>query len=653
MRKSILVLLLIFTICKLRAQDNFYSTYTWETSPSYSVENESKGLVALKEKIVEEYLFEDDAFVEYYIEHRVLWLNSDDAIEEYNKVYLPLSSSSSLIENKARVITSDGKIIELDNSKILSATDEETGRNYKYFAFEGIEKGSFIEYYYIQKKSPSIYGKKLNFQYTYDKYNVEFDLFSPTNLEFSFKSYNGLPEVVYDSTLTDKKHWSFKADFIKGLEKEEGAPYDASKAFLVFKIHKNNFNNKIITSYSSVAQDLYAIYYQTYDKRVERQLDDLISEMDIQENMSVDEKIRRVDYYLKKNFYLSEGNADALEELESVLSNKSANDRGFVKLFVAIFRKLDIKNEFVLTCDRSQLKFDEDFEANNFLQEFLLYFPKTKKFLAPDKLGTFYGFPPPNLMDNYGLFIQEVKVGDYVSAVSKVKYIKPLKAEISKDDMLIEVSFNPEDLTQVDIDFKREMSGYYGMYIHPFLDLIPPDNKEEVLNSFAKNIDENAEVTERQMENDDPKLFGAKPLIIDYDITSESFVEKAGNKYLFKLGNLIGPQIEMYQENERILPYENEFNRSYIRSIQINIPEGFEFSNLEDINIDNKYVDDKGNELFSFTSSYEKEGNILKVVADEHYRENIIPLDIFESFRTVINSAADFNKITLVLVPVD
>jgi len=54
--------------------------------------------------------------------------------------------------------------------------------------------------------------------------------------------------------------------------------------------------------------------------------------------------------------------------------------------------------------------------------------------------------------------------------------------------------------------------------------------------------------------------------------------------------------------------------------------------------------------LLSFKSYYELNDNILKITADEYYKINKIPVEIYEEYRTVINSAADFNKITLVLV---
>ena len=55
--------------------------------------------------------------------------------------------------------------------------------------------------------------------------------------------------------------------------------------------------------------------------------------------------------------------------------------------------------------------------------------------------------------------------------------------------------------------------------------------------------------------------------------------------------------------------------------------------------------------LFIFDSHYTLDCNLLTVTADEHYRESIVAPEIFEAYRTVINSAADFNKVTLILEP--
>jgi hypothetical protein len=650
MFKKLIYLFIGIYCISAQAQDAFYQHYSWDANPKYTVNNTDANMVAVKEKVAIEFTFEGQNFVEYFLEHRVLWLNSDDAIERYNRVYLPYTGNTNLEVNKARVIKKNGEILELDESKVLTAENEETGRKYKYFAFEGVEKGSFIEYYYIQKKSPSYTGKRLYFQSSHEKQLINFDLYAPNNLLFDFKNYNGIPEVQLDTMSTSKKHWTLTAENIAALDKESQAAYNAMRGFIIYKLYKNTYNSKTVTSYDIVVQNLYAFYYPDYDAKLQKQIDAFSAQVGITADMDTDSKIRTIDAYIKQNVFFSEARNESLEDLGNVLENKTTNETGVLKLYIALLRKFEIKNEMVITCERSDLKFDKEFEANNFLVDFLFYFPDTNKYLAPAEFITRYGFPPFNLTDTYGLFIKKVTVGSFVSALGEIRFIDPVKAEDSSDTMLIDVSFDPEDLTVTTVKLDRSMKGYNAMYVQPFLNLIEGDKMKEMMDSFILNVDANAEVKKREMPNSDPNDFGVKPFDLNFEISSESFVNKAGNKYLFKLGDLIGPQIEMYQEKKRVLPLESQFQRSYYRTIKVNIPEGYKIANLDAINIKNIYTEE-GKEIFVFDSYYKLEGNVLTVTADEHYRRNIVAPELYEEYRTVINSAADFNKITLVLEP--
>ena len=383
-------------------------------------------------------------------------------------------------------------------------------------------------------------------------------------------------------------------------------------------------------------------------KKTQNALKKFIRDLKIEDTNDIDTKIKRIENYIKTNIYAVEYSNDKLSDLDNVLEEKVASSTGIIKLYIALFNQLGIKHDMVFTCSKEFMRFDKEFEANIFLQDILLYFPKTKKYLAPNEGESRYGFPPGYFTDNYGLFIKQVTVGDFVSAVGKISKIKPVKAEETIDKLEIDVKFDSEDLSTINVDLKKYMSGYYGMYLHPFMGIIKPDKKEEIVESYAKNLNDNIEISSTSIDNVDPELFGSKPLIFNMKFSSEAFMEKAGNKYLFKVGDLIGPQMELYQENERKLPLENEFQRRYERTITVQIPEGYSIANLEDINIDNEYKDN-GKTLLSFISNYTLEGNILTITADEFYKLNTVPVVHYEEYRRVINSAADFNKIMLVL----
>ena len=117
---------------------------------------------------------------------------------------------------------------------------------------------------------------------------------------------------------------------------------------------------------------------------------------------------------------------------------------------------------------------------------------------------------------------------------------------------------------------------------------------------------------------------------------------------LFKLGELIGSQEQMYQEKPRQLPAEVQYAHVLERKISFDIPAGYNIKNLNDIKID---VQHKKDDVITmgFVSSYKVVNNVLEVYVLETYRDLKYPLNEFETFKKVINAAADFNKIVLVL----
>ncbi len=649
----VIVFLNLFVTSAFSQKAPFYEAYDWDKNPIENLDIEKfkdKDVVAFKDKRVNEFYFiEDNALVEYALMHKLYWLNSNDKIEEYNKVYLPYSAGSEVVKNKARVITKEGKILELDDSKILTSQDNETKRTYKYYALEGVEKGGFIEYYYVVKKYPSYTGNRIILQSDFDKLNIDFELYAPVNLLFEAKSYNGLPEMVRDTLIKEKNHWKLNVDKLAGIEDEEQAPYKAMHKYLVYKLAKNAANpSKDIVSYSLASQNIYNSLYPETDKKIDNKIEAFVRSIPDAKNEDLSVRVRAIENYIKSSVYIAEVKRDDLEDLSSITDNKVANDQGIMKLYAAIFKALDIKHQIVLTSDRTEMKFDKSFEAYNFLQEYLIYFPGNKLYLAPTKLESRLGYPPGNLTDNYGLFIKQVTLGGFASAVGSIKYIKAVNHDKTNYNLVMNVNFDSDDLTVTNLKMNRTMDGYYAVYIQPFMDIAKEEDKSQMIDQIIKSVNENLEIVDKKLFNDSAKDFGTKPLQIIANLKSEDFVDKAGNKYLFKVGEVLGPQQEMYQEKARRLPVENEFERSYDRKIIVDIPEGYQFKNLDNINIDESYSEgDK--ELFMFKSTYEIKNNQLVIQINERYNQNIVDVPIYEKYRTVINSAANFNKVTVVL----
>ncbi|MGB0840235.1 MAG: hypothetical protein ACPGXL_08850, partial [Chitinophagales bacterium] len=62
-----------------------------------------------------------------------------------------------------------------------------------------------------------------------------------------------------------------------------------------------------------------------------------------------------------------------------------------------------------------------------------------------------------------------------------------------------------------------------------------------------------------------------------------------------------------------------------------------------------KFVEEEGEKVNRFISDYTLSGDKVSVTANEYYENISISKDQYEDFRAVINGAADFNKVVLVI----
>ena len=106
--------------------------------------------------------------------------------------------------------------------------------------------------------------------------------------------------------------------------------------------------------------------------------------------------------------------------------------------------------------------------------------------------------------------------------------------------------------------------------------------------------------------------------------------------------------MELYQENKRMMPVEIDYPHSYFRKIKIILPKGATVKNLEKFNMSHK-TDINGKTEATFVSNYKTQGDEILIENREYYNIINYPLEHFDSYKAVINAAADFNKIVIVL----
>ena len=651
MKKGLLTLLIFCVGTIAYAQNSILFNYEWEDSPSkheLTEEELNESQVYIKHLVANEIFYTaDNSAIEYYMEHIIKHVNDEEAIDASNKVYLPGSMADPdeyTIVEKARVIKANGKVTDLDINDILEEEDEETGRTYRYFALEGLEVGDEIEYLYLYPRSPRTTGILRRLQTSDLKKEASLWIITPKNLINKFKSFNGFPEMERDSTHEDINFFRATYSNMPGLREEKFADYTANLAGVAYYLYENTANGTTTDYYSNVSKYLATSFNEINPKKTG--VTKFIKKMGMDKTLKKEDQIRFVDNYIKTEIRYIENGLDGLSDLKVITSRKYANDMGLAKLYGAIFNQLDIKYEVVFTTDRSDLPFDEDFECGIYLDETMLYFPKYKKYLAVAGLGNRYGFPPTSYTNNYGYFTRFLEVGGLKSGVGKTKFIEPVSADQTMDEFTVELDL--EFLPMCNAELTKKLTGYDALMYQTIIGLLDEESKEEFTEQIVKYIDEDMEIVEMELKNTDAQDAGVKPLLVDATFTSDIFVQKAGNNYLINVGKMIGPQSEMYEDEERVLPITHYTNKVYKRTLIVNIPEGYEVANLEKLAMDISF-DQNGDRDMGFVSSYTLEGSVLKITCEEYYYTMNYPIERYEDFKKVINAAADFNKIAILL----
>jgi len=256
---------------------------------------------------------------------------------------------------------------------------------------------------------------------------------------------------------------------------------------------------------------------------------------------------------------------------------------------------------------------------------------------------------PYSYLDNYGLFIKPVVIGEIKSAVSEVRYIGENSSKETYDNLDINLSFKMED-DKVLIDLTRSLGGYSGNGIVAFYDLISDEDKNKILKELAESTVEDAQMIKGEAKNTDRNnCTFYVPLLLDLKMESSSLLESAGDKFIFNIGKVIGQQSQLYQEKQRKQPVECDYNRSYMRKIVINIPDGYKMENLDQLILFKEIKNAKGEVTCKFKSEYKIEGTKVIVSIEEFYSQLHYPLSEFEQYRSVVNAAADFNKVAVLL----
>lgn len=451
-----------------------------------------------------------------------------------------------------------------------------------------------------------------------------------------------MPEPELDSLDNDRIQYRMDIDTLPPATEELFSAYEANLAKVLYTLESIN-NNSGYVNYGNVAENYWANTHPEISKSARKAIEKLLkSEIKLASHSTPSDKIRAIEEYIKTHYFKADQAQST--ELDYILKEKFTTNLGMAVVTCAFLDLAGIEYEMGFTCDRFELKFDEEFEALSYLQEPFIYFPETDGFLMPSGAYTRYDLLPYEFTHNHALFLKQVTVGDYSTAVAKTKFIEAQPAERSINTIKTDVDLS-DPTGDPTIQFERSFSGYAAYSIQPVLSVMNQEDRDKVIEDLCKITGGNTRVVKAEAEHTESADVNLHPLLLKGELVYPGLKQKAGDKYLIKIGELIGEQSTLYGSDTRSLAIENNYNRIYNRTITVRLPEGYAFKNLEDLEIDIEDLDG----TVAFKSSYTLDGDVLTITVNEHYKQIEYPAEDYEAFRTVINAAADFNKIVLVL----
>ncbi len=649
MRTSLLLAGLI-SATFLGAQHERLTGYTWDPSPKPPDAKVigDRTQVLLERHIRGQFVEHDDKVFYYELFHMRLYLGDQNAVEGNSTVEVPTGHIAEVKRIQARSVAPDGTVHELAEDAFKRSTDERDGSGQLYFAFEGLRPGSVVEYILLAQQRGDLQGEVTRLQFGFPVVNTSYELLVPKDWKYLFKGYNGVPQPAVDSTLEDVLRHHVELADLPAIEDERSANPGSHRMYLVGKLDGvPDRNVHDYSSYVSASRYYNRRLYPPLEKSTQKALAALLKKMDLGYARDEEDRIRTMDTYIRTNFRLAESGSGGLDDLDQVLRTGNCDNTGLQRLYANLLREAGIEHQVVVTCDRTGTPFDKDFPAYNYLRDLSFFFPSINKYLDPTQLELGLGYLPAENMGTYGLYVRNLVVNDVPTGIGTVKFIPELPAEATRHDLDVKVTFSPE-ATESTIDLTNELTGYYASFIQNFWNYLDDEQRGKMIQEQFNHLLEGSTAHTINAENGEHKYFGVKPFVFKGTVTTPRLNGVAGEDILFKVGELIGPQMEMYAEKDRKLPVDEDFNRYYDRRITVTLPAGWTVQDISGLNI-NKKVELDGKVVAEFRSTATQEGDVITVEALEYYRSTHFPLERFEDYRAVINAAADFNKQALLL----
>ena len=631
--KNIVFIIILFTYT-ISSYSQYYKNYSWkEEVDTVDVEadhmNESS--VGVFEKTIVEFVSGkfSNTILKYETHHYQTKVLNDKGVSKHSNIIIPMNEVINLIDIKVRIIDENGELSEFDNNTISEIDDFESSANFKNFHLAGVKTNSTIEVLYTLEKQYNIHGNKI-LQKSYSIKKSEF-LLIPGPTQGIIKTYS-IDSKVRDTIINTYPAKTIKAVDIPAIIDEEYATAIANRQRLSFQCPLPDDNMNQEDYWENIVSNISPIMFP---KNIHPKIFEISSEL-IQKNEINEYNIaNNIDDYVKNNFTISENDNVSLNNINYILENKTSNDFSIIQVYTQLLTAAGINYEIVITSNRYYNRFDSEFFDPNMLREFLIYFPKEKKYIAPNRLEYRIGEAPFDLLGNYGIYIDRLLDFYFSEIIQSDKSYSRIKRNIK-------VEFERK-LKKIVIDEYQEYSGHWATNNRSLLSFSDEEGLAGLKDYLTASGIENKKAINYEIIN--AELFQKNyntPFIVNSKISTESLTTKIKNGYQVKIGNVIGMQSQLYEDIDRFHPIEITYPNQYDYRIVVKIPKGYIIRGLEGLVFNKSYISLMGNKICKFESNYEINENELVISIQEYYKTLRYQKNRYNEFRDVINSAADF-----------
>lgn len=633
------ILIIVFAFILPMQLFGQYDTVYWRTEAAFVelTDDEIKGNDAV--------IIEDNRAVVYkltyrnHTRHKIIHISTQDGLDANNKIVIHVPDAVELSSIRARTISKDGEIEEMGRSSMKEVENYEGGGGLKMYAIEGAEVGGQIEYEYILREPLYDSGKE-NLSMDYPTKKACILIRWSTSYAVDTKGYN----ADFDMRRFKLQHYYHFKD-IPPIADEKYAVPDANRPYVVHKIKGSQRFQSDFANYPSLFKSFQKTFFEMESADLKKGKS-AIKGFEITEG-DEENTLKRLNEFLKAKFTYEPGYDDELEQVPNIVKTGLGNDFGLTKLYCAALTHLDIKHQVLITTNKYDMWLDPKFASRYTADEYIIYFPDYETYIYPSAQVAQYGLIPSWLCGNKALIIDKtLKTANFREVESRLPELNQtnlkidVKLNLAKSNSTIQIAQYGSG--QIAYDYNYEY--YYAES--------DADKKKELLNLIDWRYPESKVVS---IETVNDEAWGDISKCEDYEckrhlkatVESSTLYDRAGNNLLVNVGKLIGPQTELYSERERVQRVTCAHNKSYSFVITIDIPEGYSFAGTENAEFDNEFAYEDGEKVAGFKSEVEATDDQVVIKIYEYYAKVNIGKKYYQDYRKIINSAADFNKATI------